>query len=43
MKLAKIAVAECNGNKSQAARKLQLSRAYLHRLIRPVPQLVSAA
>lgn len=43
VKLAKLAVAECNGNKSQAARKLQLSRAYLHRLIRPGPQLVSAA
>jgi DNA-binding NtrC family response regulator len=32
--LATRAISECNGNKSQAARKLRVSRAYLHRLIR---------
>jgi len=32
--LATKAISECNGNKSQAARKLRVSRAYLHRLIR---------
>ena len=34
VKLATKAIAECNGNKTQAARTLQISRAYLHRLIR---------
>ncbi len=33
--LAHKTIAECNGNKSLAARKLRVSRAYLHRLIRP--------
>lgn len=32
--LANKAISECNGNKSLAARKLRVSRAYLHRLIR---------
>jgi DNA-binding NtrC family response regulator len=32
--LASKAVVECNGNKTLAARKLHVSRAYLHRLIR---------
>jgi DNA-binding NtrC family response regulator len=32
--LANNAITECNGNKSHAARKLRVSRAYLHRLIR---------
>lgn len=32
--LANKAIQECNGNKSLAARKLRVSRAYLHRLIR---------
>jgi DNA-binding NtrC family response regulator len=36
VKLANKAIAECNGNKTQAARTLQISRAYLHRLIRDV-------
>ena len=31
------AVVECNGNKTLAARKLRVSRAYLHRLIRMDP------
>jgi DNA-binding NtrC family response regulator len=30
-------ISECNGNKSLAARKLRVSRAYLHRLIRTEP------
>jgi DNA-binding NtrC family response regulator len=34
IRLATEAVQECNGNKTLAAQKLQLSRAYLHRLIR---------
>jgi DNA-binding NtrC family response regulator len=33
-------VAECDGNKSLAARKLRVSRAYLHRLIGPQPDPV---
>jgi DNA-binding NtrC family response regulator len=32
--LANRTITECNGNKTRAARKLQVSRAYLHRLIR---------
>ena len=32
--LANKVILECNGNKTLAARKLQVSRAYLHRLIR---------
>jgi transcriptional regulator with PAS, ATPase and Fis domain len=35
LKLAVEAVREHNGNKTLAARSLQISRAYLHRLIRP--------
>jgi DNA-binding NtrC family response regulator len=35
--LATKAIDECNGNKSLAARKLRVSRAYLHRLIRMGP------
>ncbi len=31
------AVADCNGNKTQAAHKLQITRAYLHRLLRVAP------
>jgi DNA-binding NtrC family response regulator len=30
------AITDCRGNKTMAARKLRVSRAYLHRLIRPV-------
>jgi DNA-binding NtrC family response regulator len=36
LKLATTAVQECNGNKTLAARSLNISRAYLHRLLRPV-------
>jgi DNA-binding NtrC family response regulator len=34
-KLANKAIEDCNGNKTLAARSLDISRAYLHRLIRP--------
>lgn len=37
------AVAECNGNKTLAARKLNVSRAYLHRLLRKLPEPISGA
>jgi DNA-binding NtrC family response regulator len=41
LKLAVDAVREHDGNKTLAARSLQISRAYLHRLIRPIgPSLV---
>jgi DNA-binding NtrC family response regulator len=41
LKLAMDAVREHDGNKTLAARTLQISRAYLHRLIRPTgPSLV---
>jgi DNA-binding NtrC family response regulator len=33
-KLASEAVQQCNGNKTQAAQALRISRAYLHRLLR---------
>jgi DNA-binding NtrC family response regulator len=35
LELANRALAKCNGNKTLAARSLQISRAYFHRLIRP--------
>jgi DNA-binding NtrC family response regulator len=43
--LANRTILECNGNKSLAARKLRVSRAYLHRLIRmgPVAETTDAA
>ena len=41
--LVRNAVQESNGNKSLAAKKLRISRAYLHRLIRTEPQLIYAA
>ena len=37
IKLASDAVQQCNGNKTLAAQKLSISRAYLHRLIRLSP------
>jgi DNA-binding NtrC family response regulator len=44
LKLAVAAVREHNGNKTLAARSLQISRAYLHRLIRGAgPELVVEA
>jgi DNA-binding NtrC family response regulator len=39
IKLAINAVQECNGNKTLAARRLNISRAYLHRLLRPAEQV----
>ena len=36
--LANKAIRECNGNKTLAARNLQISRAYLHRLVRTTPE-----
>ena len=41
--LANKAVAECDGNKTRAARKLSVSRAYLHRLIRKSPESIQGA
>jgi DNA-binding NtrC family response regulator len=41
--LATRALALCNGNKTLAARKLSISRAYLHRLIRPSRVQLGAA
>jgi len=41
--LANKAVAECDGNKTLAARKLKVSRAYLHRLIRKSPVSIEGA
>ena len=41
--LANRAIQECNGNKTLAAKKLRVSRAYLHRLIRLEPDEESAA
>jgi len=35
IRLATQAILDCNGNKTHAARKLSISRAYLHRLVRP--------
>jgi DNA-binding NtrC family response regulator len=40
VKLAKEAIAQCNGNKTLAAQSLSISRAYLHRLIRLSPLTV---
>jgi transcriptional regulator with PAS, ATPase and Fis domain len=41
--LANKAVAECDGNKTLAARKLSVSRAYLHRLIRKPGESIQGA
>jgi transcriptional regulator with PAS, ATPase and Fis domain len=45
VKLATKAIEDCNGNKTLAARNLNISRAYLHRLIRLAeePETVDAA
>jgi DNA-binding NtrC family response regulator len=37
------AVVDCHGNKTLAARRLGVSRAYLHRLLRRVPEQVQDA
>jgi DNA-binding NtrC family response regulator len=39
VKLATKAIEDCNGNKTLAAKSLDISRAYLHRLIRPPGQV----
>jgi len=38
IKLAQKAVVECNGNKTLAARSLNISRTYLHRLIKDLAE-----
>ncbi len=38
IKLATQAILDCNGNKTNAARRLSISRAYLHRLVRSGPE-----
>jgi DNA-binding NtrC family response regulator len=43
LELANKALLQCNGNKTLAARSLRISRAYLHRLIRPTPIGADAA
>jgi DNA-binding NtrC family response regulator len=43
VKLAMKAIQECNGNKTMAARSLNISRAYLHRLIRTSEEESDAA
>lgn len=37
------AVVDCHGNKTLAARRLGVSRAYLHRLLRRVPEVIHDA
>jgi DNA-binding NtrC family response regulator len=43
IRLANKAIQECRGNKTLAARSLNISRAYLHRLVRTVPEDTDAA
>jgi DNA-binding NtrC family response regulator len=43
VRLALKAVSECNGNKTLAARKLSITRAYLHRLLRQGPAEIAVA
>jgi DNA-binding NtrC family response regulator len=43
VKLATKAIKDCNGNKTLAARNLDISRAYLHRLIRADVESIDAA
>jgi DNA-binding NtrC family response regulator len=43
VRLANEALARCNGNRTLAARSLDISRAYLHRLIRGLPADADAA
>ena len=40
VQLATQAIRECNGNKTHAARRLSISRAYLHRLLRSDPAMI---
>jgi len=43
IKLATQAILDCNGNKTNAARRLNISRAYLHRLLRSFPEELEVA
>jgi DNA-binding NtrC family response regulator len=43
IKLATQAILDCNGNKTNAARRLNISRAYLHRLVRSDPEELEVA
>jgi DNA-binding NtrC family response regulator len=43
LQLVNKALRSCNGNKTLAARSLNISRAYLHRLLRATPEDVDAA
>ena len=44
VRIANHAIAQCNGNKTLAARNLQISRAYLHRLVRMAsPEVIADA
>ena len=43
IRLANKAIQECNGNKTLAARSLNISRAYLHRLVRTVSEETDVA
>jgi len=43
IRLANKAIQECNGNKTLAARSLNISRAYLHRLVRAVSEETDVA
>ena len=43
IKLATKAILDCNGNKTNAARRLNISRAYLHRLVRSSPEELEVA
>src|SRR5437879_4930118 len=43
IKLATQAILDCNGNKTNAARRLNISRAYLHRLVRSGPEELEVA
>ncbi len=42
VRLVSDAIQQCGGNKTLAAQSLSISRAYLHRLIRPVPTVAHA-
>jgi DNA-binding NtrC family response regulator len=43
IRLATQAIIDCNGNKTHAARRLNISRAYLHRLLRSHPEELEVA
>ncbi len=43
IKLATQAILDCNGNKTNAARRLNISRAYLHRLVQGAPKELEVA